>query len=103
MARTLKVKRKTHWRGIPDGVKHAVREVDGVHMDRAVCGAKVTDKFTEAGLRKKPSDTHCKKCTKWEPLGQGPGGANFKGSVIDLAGNGAIAPSTGAEFVGATA
>ena len=81
MAAVRKIKRKAHWRGEPDKIKHAVREVDGVHQDKAVCGAKPRENWTEPGTRKKKADVHCGKCTSLEPRGMGPGGENYKPKV----------------------
>jgi hypothetical protein len=73
-----KTKRKVHWRGEDSKLKHAVREVDGVHQDRAVCGAKPNDSWSPPGTRSKPKDLRCGKCAAWEPRGMGPGGENYK-------------------------
>ena len=51
MAAARKIKRKAHWRGELDKIKHAVREVDGVHQDKAVCGATPRENWTEPELR----------------------------------------------------
>lgn len=73
-----KPKIKVHWRGKPGSVKHAVREVDGTHQDRAVCGARIGASFNAAGERRKPSDSQCQKCLRWEPIGYGPGGSVYE-------------------------
>lgn len=68
-----KIKRKTTWRGKPAGLKHGVRELDGVAQDRAICGAK-TEGFEPAGTRLKKTDTKCAKCVRWNEAGMGVGG-----------------------------
>lgn len=80
---------KVQWRGVPEGVKHALRTVDGVVQDRAVCGAAVRPTWTPEGSRLKKADTQCGKCVKWEPLGMGPGGPNYRAPKKALAGTAA--------------
>jgi hypothetical protein len=69
---------KVHWRGTDEGVKHAVRQVDDLNLDKAVCGAAVQSNWSAPGTRAKKADRRCAKCAKWEPLGMGPGGPNYK-------------------------
>ena len=82
MAKPRTIKRKTHWRGKEEGLKHGVREVgyagEMVHQDRAICGVKVTDDFTAVGTRLKKTDTKCAKCVRWDESGMGVGGPNAK-------------------------
>lgn len=73
-----KVKRKVHWRGETGKPRHAVREVDGVHLPRAVCGVAVKESWSPIGTRTKKDDVKCSKCEVWEPAGRGPGGENYK-------------------------
>jgi hypothetical protein len=47
-----------------------------------VCGAVVKSNWTAPGTRAKKADAKCGKCTRWEPLGMGPGGPNYKAPKV---------------------
>lgn len=80
-----KIKRKTNWRGKPAGLKHGVRQLDGVDCGKAICGAKVAEDFDPVGTRLKKDDAKCQKCVRWDAAGMGVGGEKTKEvEVIDL-------------------